>query len=189
MVPMVTGLTAQVTTVHGGKVAGLGKLLAAGARVPPGFVIDAAAFDAHLARRATTLDEALRAQLSVAWRSLGAASVAVRSSGLDEDGAEHSFAGQHDTVLGVTTLDELERAVLRCWASAFSERAVAYRAYVGGSEPRMAVLVQQMIEPKCAGVVFTRSPDERSDDVMFADASPSAPARRGTASTRRPSTR
>lgn len=48
--------------------------------------------------------------------------------GLDEDGAEHSFAGQHDIVLGVTTLDELERSVLRCWASAFSERAEAYHA-------------------------------------------------------------
>lgn len=164
---MITVLAAQVTTAHGGKVAGLGRLLAAGARVPPGFVVDAAAFDAHVARKATTLEDALRAQLSEAWHSLGAGPVAVRSSGLDEDGAEHSFAGQHDTVLGVTTFEELERAVLQCWASAFSQRAVAYRAHVGAREPRMAVLVQQMIEPRCAGVVFTRSPDARSDDVII----------------------
>lgn len=163
---MISPLDVEVTTAHGGKVAGLGRLLTAGARVPPGFVIDAAAFDAHVARKATALDEPLRAELSVAWTSLGVTSVAVRSSGLDEDGAEHSFAGQHDTVLGVRSLEELERAVLQCWASAFSARAVAYRAHVGARAPRMAVLVQQMIEPRCAGVVFTRSPDALSDEVI-----------------------
>jgi len=163
---MITPLDAKATTAQGGKVAGLGKLLAAGARVPPGFVIDVAAFDAHVSRQAVALEEGLRAELVLAWKALGAASVAVRSSGLDEDGAEHSFAGQHDTVLGVSSLEALERAVLQCWASAFSERGVAYRAHVGASAPRMAVLVQQMIEPRCAGVVFTRSPDGLSDHLV-----------------------
>ena len=90
--------------------------------------------------------------------------VAVRSSASDEDGADHSFAGLHDSLLFVPT-DEIIDAIRRVWASAFSERAVGYRLR-NGLEPvdvRMAVVVQKMVDAGVSGVVFTVDPT--SDDV------------------------
>ncbi|MFZ5444365.1 MAG: PEP/pyruvate-binding domain-containing protein [Myxococcota bacterium] len=159
----------------GGKAVGLRRLREAGVAVPEAFVIDARAFLAHVERagatadgvRATALAPELLDPLREAWRGLGDVVVAVRSSGVDEDGADASFAGQHDTVLGVATFDALVDAVRACWASAFSQRAIAYRAHVGAPAPSLAVVVQRMIEPRVAGVVFTRSPEPTKDVLVL----------------------
>lgn len=90
---------------------------------------------------------------------LGAdASVAVRSSGVAEDSSERSFAGQMDTFLHVRR-ESLEAHVLECFASAWSPRALLYRALDGAREPvTLAVVVQRMVESRVSGVLFTADP-------------------------------
>src|SRR6185436_19353397 len=88
-----------------------------------------------------------------------AGSCAVRSSAIGEDSEEASFAGQHVTVLNVRHEDHVANAVLTVRESAHTESALAYRRTLGVDEtPRIAVVVQRMIEPDCAGVMFTLNP-------------------------------
>jgi pyruvate,water dikinase len=86
--------------------------------------------------------------------------VAVRSSATGEDTAEASFAGLQDTYLWVRGAQGVADHLRRCWASLFNAEAVGYRRRlsVGEQDLAMAVVVQQMVEPRCAGVMFTRSP-------------------------------
>ncbi|ACM06946.1 PEP/pyruvate-binding domain-containing protein [Thermomicrobium roseum] len=86
--------------------------------------------------------------------------VAVRSSAADEDSRTASFAGQHETYLGIQGIDSLFRAVRRCWASAYTPRAIAYRVHRGLSlaDASVGVVVQLLVEPRAAGVLFTLSP-------------------------------
>jgi pyruvate,water dikinase len=90
----------QVALV-GGKAAGLGELIQAGERVPPGFCITAAAHDSVVVSSGV-LPEELRRQIVQAYERLGAGAVAVRSSATTEDLAHASFAGQYETVLNVS---------------------------------------------------------------------------------------
>ncbi len=85
---------------------------------------------------------------------------AVRSSALDEDAAALSFAGLHDSFLFVRGDDALIDAIRRVWASAFNERALAYRLSSGAGVHAIsiAVVVQKMIDPRASGVVFTVNP-------------------------------
>ncbi len=141
----------------GGKASALSRL-ASGYRVPPGFVLTTV-----VPERPPDLTEAI---LTVAYRRLGATlgsdepRVAVRSSAVDEDGAASSFAGQHDTYLNVAGVDDVLEAVRRCWASARSERALAYRRFHGldGDDPAIAVLVQQLVAADVSAVVFSANP-------------------------------
>lgn len=99
--------------------------------------------------------------------------LAVRSSGVAEDGAAASFAGLHDTELGLTAA-EVVPAVLRCWASLWSDRAVAYRtrrglALDGGA---MAVVVQALVPAVAAVVAFTRHPVTGRSDQLLINAAP-----------------
>src|SRR5438874_1644340 len=110
----------------GGKALSLGLLASAGLPVPPGFCLTTAAHR-RLRGRSIEHDPALSAALGDAYRQLGAGAVAVRSSATAEDGAEASFAGQQETILGVEGEPSLRRAIEQCWASLDSERAVAYR--------------------------------------------------------------
>jgi len=185
--------------VAGGKAVSLGRLTAAGIRVPPGYVITTSAFRqactafdpaGTIAQAVETLgtdDEAacravsaeLRARVEsaplpadvetailAAYRTLcGAESaedapVAVRSSATMEDGSDASFAGLQDTFLWVRGEAAVLDAVRRCWASLYSEPSIAYRRRLRLPESAMAmgVVVQQMVDARSAGVMFTRSP-------------------------------
>lgn len=86
--------------------------------------------------------------------------LAARSSGTAEDRAEHSFAGQYATVLGISTPQALLDALREVAASAFGQRALAYRRHMGlpRGEADMAVLCQAMVPARTAGVLFTRDP-------------------------------
>jgi len=86
--------------------------------------------------------------------------VAVRSSATVEDSVEASFAGLQDTYLGVTGAASVLGYVRRCWASLYNDESVAYRRRLGLPEAgvAMAVVVQRMVAPRAAGVMFTRSP-------------------------------
>jgi pyruvate,water dikinase len=97
--------------------------------------------------------------LDEAFDALAAeAPLAVRSSAVGEDGRRASFAGQLDSVLHVRTRADLGRAVRQCWASCWSDRALAYRHARGISIDRAAVIIQRQIAPVVAGVLFTRDP-------------------------------
>ncbi len=109
----------------------------------------------------------VRAALDAAWEALqGQAPLAVRSSAVDEDAADASFAGQNETFLNVPDRAGLERAVKGCWASLYGKRSAAYRAHVGLSpaSATMAVVIQAMVTPDASGVLFTSDPvSGRSD--------------------------
>lgn len=167
----------------GGKGLGLVRMAERGLPVPPGFCIAADGLAQHLRAngidlvafwRAPTADaaaelserirhgrcpDALRQQIVQAWRQLGAAAVAVRSSAVDEDSADHSFAGQHQTFLHVVGADAVVARVQSCWASLLQPAALAYRsARAAQGTPAMAVVVQAMVEADCAGVAFAQNP-------------------------------
>jgi phosphohistidine swiveling domain-containing protein len=140
----------------GGKAAGLGELIAVGARVPVGVVLTAAAAE-------LTADER-EPLLRAAADELGAGPFAVRSSGIAEDGAEASYAGMYETVLNVSA-DELAAATDRSISSVGAARVAAYAPASPGTDGRLAVVIQRMVAPAAAGVVLTADPitgDRRS---------------------------
>ncbi len=98
---------------------------------------------------------------------------AVRSSATAEDLPTASFAGQQDTYLNVAGPAAILQHVTRCWASLFTERAVTYRLRNGFDhrKVRMAVVVQQMVFPQAAGVLFTADPVTSSRRVASVEAS------------------
>jgi pyruvate,water dikinase len=152
----------------GGKGLNLGKLTQAGFLVPQGFCVTT---DAYLfsvqglsKQNANNIKELvlapeLVAEVRAAYEKLQTARVAVRSSATAEDLAEASFAGQQDTFLNVTP-DELLEALKACWASLWSERAIAYRQTQGIDDEglAMAVVIQEMCDADVSGVLFTVSP-------------------------------
>ena len=101
------------------------------------------------------------------------AACAVRSSATAEDLPNASFAGQYDSYLNVVGHGAVLRHVRRCWASLFSERAVTYRLRNGFDhrEVQMAVVVQQMVVPQAAGILFTADPVTSSRKVASVEAS------------------
>ncbi|HSK94729.1 MAG TPA: PEP/pyruvate-binding domain-containing protein [Candidatus Angelobacter sp.] len=144
----------------GGKAAGLGALLADGARVPDGVVLPVGI--------ATASPDVRRAAIAEAAAALGPGPFAVRSSGVAEDSAEHSFAGMFETVLDVAT-EDLPGAVDRCLASATAARVADYDA-TDRDDVAMAVIVQRMVRSVAAGVALTADPvtGDRSTCVVTA---------------------
>ena len=168
----------------GGKGANLGELLRAGVRVPPGFVVTTDAYahavaalpesvalpvgdavsvePAELGRllRATPVASAVADAIAAGYRALGAGPVAVRSSATAEDLPGAAFAGQQDTFLNVSGSTDVVDAVRRCWASLWTDRAVAYRSRLGFDDRalQLAVVVQRMVDAEFAGVMFTAHP-------------------------------
>ncbi len=101
------------------------------------------------------------------------AAYAVRSSATAEDLPTASFAGQHDSYLNIVGPAAVLQHVSRCWGSLFSERAVTYRLRNGFDHRtvQMAVVVQQMVVPEAAGILFTADPVTSSRKVASVDAS------------------
>ncbi|MGK3094002.1 rifamycin-inactivating phosphotransferase [Streptomyces sp. WAC01490] len=117
--------------------------------------------DIRRAVEETAIPGDLATEITGALARLGeGTAVAVRSSATAEDLPTASFAGQQDTYLNVVGPAEVLRHVSRCWASLFTERAVAYRRRNGIDHRavQMAVVVQRMVFPEAAGVLFTADP-------------------------------
>ena len=115
----------------------------------------------------------LREDIVSAYGRLGAdVPVAVRSSATAEDLPGAAFAGQQDTYLNVVGADAVVDAVRRCWASLWTDRAVAYRREraIDPAEVRIAVVVQVMIDSEVAGVMFTADPVSGARDRIVVDA-------------------
>lgn len=108
---------------------------------------------------AVPLDAGLTSSVMAALGTLGPGPYAVRSSMVGEDSERHSFAGQLDSVLQCPA-DRVPVAVKACWASAYSEHALAYatRSGIPIASLAVAVVVQAMFEPDVAGVLFTADP-------------------------------
>jgi phosphoenolpyruvate synthase/pyruvate phosphate dikinase len=156
----------------GGKSAGLGELLAAGARVPAGFALACSAYE--LAKQEPPLPEAVRAEIARRYAELGdEVPVAVRSSAVGEDSAEATFAGQQETLLWVRGVASVCDAVRKCWASLYSPTAVAYRARLGDqrADPTIGVTVQVLVDATVAGVLFTCNPVSGDPSMIAINAS------------------
>jgi pyruvate,water dikinase len=165
----------------GGKAGRLGELQRAGFSVPDGFVVDTTAFDAHTSAIDGELTQArvlgadvpaeVTRSIRAAAEELSDSPVAVRSSGLAEDRADASFAGQYETFLDVRGPDAILNAVRACWASAFSDHVAAYRATLADPGAlSMAVLVQRMVPADAAGVAFSADPVTGARDVATVSA-------------------
>src|SRR6186713_1459016 len=116
----------------------------------------------------------LAAVITRALAQLGEqAAYAVRSSATAEDLPTASFAGQQDTYLNVVGPAAIVQHVSRCWASLFTERAVTYRQRNGFDHRtvHMAVVVQQMVFPQAAGILFTADPVTSNRKVASVEAS------------------
>jgi phosphoenolpyruvate synthase/pyruvate phosphate dikinase len=98
---------------------------------------------------------------------------AVRSSATAEDLPTASFAGQQDSYLNVIGRNEILKHIGKCWASLFTERAIIYRLQNGfaHNEVHLAVVIQKMIFPEVAGIMFTANPITSNRKVLTIDAS------------------
>lgn len=143
----------------GGKAAGLAELAAMGLPVPAAFVI----LDASM--------EAFPEDLLLRYLEIGGGRVAVRSSAIGEDGESASFAGQYETVLNVEGEAALKAAIRECVASLHSGRADSYNTAKGHiDDARMCVVVQRMLQPLAAGVLFSADPVSGRHDRLVIDA-------------------
>lgn len=96
----------------------------------------------------------------------------VRSSAVDEDSDMASAAGQYETVLNVTSREELQQAISRCLASYDNPGAMQYRSDRGLTESPMAVLVQEQVQGVFSGVAFSRDPILRQGDGVLIEGLP-----------------
>lgn len=148
-------------SLYGSKATGLGQAARSGLPLPPGVALAGATVEAIAGgdkdafRTVTECAESLPRPL------------AVRSSAADEDGAQASFAGQHLTILGVTSTEELDAALKEIWWSANSDSAITYRQRVGlFARPSVGVVVQSLLHAESAGVMFTQNPITGADERM-----------------------
>lgn len=186
----------------GGKGANLGRMAQAGLPVPPGFCVTTQAYQQFIAEanlwpemaqwlatlpprpageairqrlESAPMPPAIATAIRAAYGRLngGRAAVAVRSSATAEDLADASFAGQQETFLGIRGAESLVYHVQRCWASLWTERAIAYRSrsHFAHDTVSLSVVVQEMIASEVAGVLFTANPVTNRRDEMLVNAS------------------
>ncbi|WP_333773334.1 PEP/pyruvate-binding domain-containing protein [Streptomyces sp. IBSBF 3136] len=150
---------AQAHESHGGKAAGLRKLIDGGFTTPPGVALSSAQAQALLDG-----EPDLARQLST-WLTGAQGTVAVRSSATDEDGSAMSFAGMFESRLGVpANLEAVARAVAEVSASGSSARVASYG---GSATDRIPVVIQQMIHPRVSGVAFTSAVSPDGGDCLY----------------------
>jgi rifampicin phosphotransferase len=185
----------------GGKGASLARMALAGLPVPDGFILSTRAYQEFVQAsglaepiqnvlatsgqdeeqasrqirelfRAAPLPQVVREALVAAYGGLGEGPVAVRSSATAEDLPEMSFAGQQETYLNVLGSEALCRAVMDCWSSLWTARAIGYRRRneVTNDEVALAVVVQRMVASETSGVLFTANPlsGKRGETVIDA---------------------
>ena len=149
-------------SLFGSKAVGLGEAARAGLPLPPGVALSGSIVEAVAGGDAPAIEE-----IRTLVRPLGGP-LAVRSSAVDEDGAEASFAGQHLTLLNVPSADDVSSAVREVWWSANSDSAITYRQRVGlFTRPSVGVVVQTLLDPDSAGVMFTRNPMNGADERVI----------------------
>lgn len=184
--------TREVSAQFGGKINGLIELRQLDLCVPDGLIFDQKILSdwwqpfllAHHAREewaTLTPQDVLTALEGVEfpeswkvicqeWLSLNQSYI-VRSSAVEEDGVEHSFAGQYESIGGCRTLDDLIQAIKQCISFLFHERVQAYwqRSQLLADPYQLAILIQEEVPAELAGVCFTTAPDSIEDHVMLVE--------------------
>lgn len=153
---------AREIPLYGSKAVGLGDAARQGLPVPPGV-----ALSGDLVEAVASEDAQAIAEISKAIANL-APPFAVRSSAVDEDGAAASFAGQHLTLLNVHSIADVPAAVREVWWSANSDSAITYRQKIGKlTRPSVGVVIQTLLNPTAAGVMFTENPVSGADERLI----------------------
>jgi pyruvate,water dikinase len=148
--------------LFGSKAVGLGQAMRHGLPVPPGVALSGPIVEAVAAGEHAAIKEVAK------WAGPLGGPLAVRSSAADEDGAAASFAGQHLTLLNVPSVEQLSAALSEIWWSANSDSAITYRQKVGlFTRPSVGVVVQALLDPESAGVMFTRNPVTGADERVI----------------------
>ncbi|ANJ75768.1 pyruvate, water dikinase [Ralstonia insidiosa] len=158
--------------VAGGKGWQLGRLAILGVPVPEGFVLSAEASRGRA--QGDAVPDPVLAAITQALTARGwlNAPLAVRSSAPQEDSAQRSFAGIHETRLNVIGAQALAEAVRAVWDSAYAPQAVAYRERfnIDTADLAMAVVIMPMLPAVAAGIVFTCDPLGGRDDQIVINA-------------------
>jgi pyruvate, water dikinase len=145
----------------GGKAAQLAQAIRARLPVPAGVALSAVLVDAVARGELDAAGEVECAAASLRFP------LAVRSSAVGEDSDDASFAGQHLTCLNVRSPAEVVAAAREIHRSAHDGAALAYRARLGVDEPpRVAVVLQELVDADCAGVLFTRNPLDGAEEFV-----------------------
>ena len=153
---------ARDDSVFGSKAVGLGDAARGGLPLPPGVALSGSIVEAVASGEGKAIKKVAKCVRPLPTP------LAVRSSAVDEDGAEASFAGQHLTLLNVLTPDDVTDALREIWWSANSDSAITYRQRVGlFQRPSVGVVIQSLLDPEIAGVMFTQNPINGADERMI----------------------
>jgi pyruvate,water dikinase len=162
MKKVVPFIKATEIALYGSKAVGLGDAARQGLPVPPGVALSGDVVEAVASEEAQAIAEVANAIAGLT------PPFAVRSSAVDEDGAAASFAGQHLTVLNVHSIADIPGAVRDVWWSANSDVAITYRQRIGKfTRPSVGVVVQTLLNPTAAGVMFTENPVTGADERLI----------------------
>ncbi len=153
---------ARETSLYGSKGVGLGDAARHGLPVPPGVVLSGDLVEAIASGEDKSIEKLTKTIATLR------PPFAVRSSAVDEDGASASFAGQHQTILNVHSVNDVPGAIREVWWSANSDSAITYRQRVGlFTRPSVGVVVQTLLNPSVAGVMFTENPVTGADERLI----------------------
>lgn len=153
---------ADAVDLYGGKAVNLGSALRSGLPVPDGVAVSVAAVDGVAEGDPEAL-AALRRTLAMVNFP-----IAARSSAINEDSKEASFAGQHVSILNLHSETAVVDAITEVRASGHTNAVLAYRQKLGlPGNSKIAVLLQELVDPVCAGVMFTSHPVTGADERVI----------------------
>jgi len=183
--------------IIGNKAFNLNKLIALGFKVPETFVLNSQIFDnirlefkietllqglslnsdseqllsfyKEIQKTKVDITNALQSRLD--FDLIKHKNIAIRSSTILEDGLSTSWAGQFDTFLNVSKEQYIDK-IIDCWFSLYSERALKYGSINNTqlSDFKIAVILQEMIDSECSGVLFTSNPITKRSNEMVIEA-------------------
>lgn len=173
----------------GGKASSLSKAIQSGYTVPMGYAISVDCFiryctynniviENYMVNKDTivqgSIPDDIKHELMNIWTTISQTGkgVIVRSSSIEEDGIDHSFAGIYDSILNVKTYADLESAIKQCWASYFDKCAIEYRNNRHIKATGMGLVIQKMINGDKSGVIFTENPLNGFADELIIEAYP-----------------
>lgn len=156
----------------GNKARSLIELTQLGLPIPGFFVIPTFFYSDFINAEEPHLSEDRRQWILSEVQKLKPGRYVVRSSSTKEDGNKLSFAGIFESYMDLQTPNEIVDAIIQCWCSVFSDRVINYsnKFNVDVRDIRMAVIVQEFIEPDLAGVLFTAHPTLGHDREMVIEA-------------------
>lgn len=186
MIRWFKNITDEDFSLTGGKGFNLSKMYNSKINIPNGFIITSKVYDEYVEKnnlkevledilyssenadvkssklkelfKVDLLDSILVDEIYDNFREITSQRVAVRSSSVMEDLPDMSFAGQYDSFLNITKENLLE-SIIDCWKSIWNVRAIEYREkYSIDNDITIAVIIQEMVESKVSGVVFTSNP-------------------------------